>query len=232
MEVAVALAQLVPELLEQLVEPDDPHAGEVGALAQQPVHRLADVVRVREVFAELAEDLVRVQANALSAVPAGVADGEHAQPLYTVLPPARSLLSLRCTCSPSSTSSLAAAMRAGLSNGPSAVIASRRPGIPRMPSRYSAEGMRSETSTPPPPSKYSITRFSESTSMKRSNTFSTARLVRRSTRSLAFFSSPAYSSSILPAVEARTACRSVRRGTISRSPQRTARFSALARTLS
>jgi hypothetical protein len=104
--------------------------------------------------------------------------------------------------------------------------------MPRTPSRYSAAGMRSETSTPPPSLKYSMMPPRESSAIARSKTFRTARFIRRSMRSPSRLSSPAYSSSILPAVDAMIACRSVIRGTISLSPHRIARFSALEMMLS
>ncbi len=134
-EVAVVLAHAVPDLLEDLVEPRNAHPGKVGALTHEPLERLADVVGVREVLAELAEDLVGIEPQPLAPVPTGIADREHGQLLYTVRPPARSLFSLRCTWRPSRMSSLAAAISAGLSNGPTAMMASRRPGMPRIPSR-------------------------------------------------------------------------------------------------
>ncbi len=50
LNVAVALAHRLAQLLEELVEPHDPHALELEALAQQPVERLLHVVGVREVL--------------------------------------------------------------------------------------------------------------------------------------------------------------------------------------
>src|SRR5207244_2572642 len=84
----------------------------------------------------------------------------------------------------------------------------------------------------PPAAKCSVTFFNPSTFKYLSHTLSTARLMSRSIRSASRLSSPTYSSSILPAAEARMEWRSVRRGTISRSLRRTARFSALETRLS
>ena len=72
-EVAIALAHLLAQLLDEFLEAHHLDAVEVHPLAHHPVHRLADVVGVREVLGELLEHLVGVELELLRAVPLRVA---------------------------------------------------------------------------------------------------------------------------------------------------------------
>ena len=68
-EIAVALADLLAQLLEKLVEAHHARAVEVEALARQPVDRLAHVVGVGEILGELLQHLVGVKPELLAPVP-------------------------------------------------------------------------------------------------------------------------------------------------------------------
>src|SRR5439155_4899504 len=74
----VAAPHLRAQLLEEVVEPHDADAlFPLDALVEQPVERLLHVVGEGEVLGQLLEDLIRLEANLLGAVPGGVADPEH-----------------------------------------------------------------------------------------------------------------------------------------------------------
>ena len=72
-EVAIALAHLLAQLLDELLEPHHLDAVEVHPLPHHPVHRLAHVVGVRQVLGQLLEHLVGVELEPLGAVPLRVA---------------------------------------------------------------------------------------------------------------------------------------------------------------
>ena len=76
-DLAVARAHRLPQLLEKVVEPEHADALELEALMAQPVERLLHVVRVRQVLGQLVEDLLGREPNLLRAVPRGVTDDEH-----------------------------------------------------------------------------------------------------------------------------------------------------------
>ena len=97
-----------------------------------------------------------------------------------------------------------------------------------MPSRYSSAGMRSDTSTPQPPSKYSTTRFSDVDRDGAVEDLQHGAVEQALDEVASFLLLAGVLELDLARVDASTACRSVMRGTISRSPQRTARFSAFA----
>ena len=76
-EVAVALADLLAQLLQKFVQTHHAGAVDIESLAGQPVHGLAHVVGVGEVLGEFFQHLVGVQPDALRAVPLRVAYDSH-----------------------------------------------------------------------------------------------------------------------------------------------------------
>ena len=76
-EVAVALADLLAQLLQELVQAHHAVAVDIEALAGQPVDRLAHVVGVGQILGQLLQHLVGVKPDALGAVPLRIAYDRH-----------------------------------------------------------------------------------------------------------------------------------------------------------
>ncbi len=68
-EVAIALAHLLAQLLEELLQAHHPHAVEIHPLPHHPVHRLAHVVGVGQILRQLLEHLVGVELEPLACRP-------------------------------------------------------------------------------------------------------------------------------------------------------------------
>ncbi len=81
-EFAVALAHLLANLFEELLQAHHLHAVEIQPLAHHPFHRLADVVGVGKILGQLLEHLVGVEPELLGTVPLAVAADYHRGPGY------------------------------------------------------------------------------------------------------------------------------------------------------
>src|SRR4030095_15388546 len=85
-DVAIPPTHRLAELLQQVVEAENPDALELEALVEEPVEGLLHVVGERQELRQLVEGLLGAQPDLLGAVPGSVADDQHPDVLGPVGP--------------------------------------------------------------------------------------------------------------------------------------------------